>query len=139
MERQSGFDGAVNANARPSRGVAGQGRLLHGSIHLRRRSIVTFLAYLTSGRSCSQILEPAIGDFMPSNMTAPTGHDPVRSINRALAALREAAEHLEEAAAAAGRSNLDVAAALSHVAASRAALRPQVVSADSGASEQKAA
>ena len=76
---------------------------------------------------------------MPSTRTAPAGNDPARSINRALAALREAAEHLEEAAAAGDRPNLNVSSALSHVAASRAALTSSMVGADRGASKQKAA
>lgn len=76
---------------------------------------------------------------MPANRTTSTAGDPTRSVNRALAALREAAEHLEEAQAASEQPNLSVAAALSHVAASRAALTSREVGIDHSSSDQKAA
>lgn len=76
---------------------------------------------------------------MPANRTTSTTGDPARSVNRALAALREAAEHLEEARAASEQPNLSVAAALSHVAASRAALTSREVNVDRSASDQRAA
>ena len=76
---------------------------------------------------------------MPTNQTTSAAGDPARSITRALAALREASEHLEQAAAASERPNLNVASALSHVAASRAVLRSNGAAADHGGADQRAA
>ena len=50
------------------------------------------------------------------------GIDPSRHLKRARAALREAAEHLNDAAAASEHPSMSVASALSHVAAARGAI-----------------
>ena len=50
--------------------------------------------------------------------------DPSRHLNRALAALREAAEHLDGAAAASEHPSFGLASAISHVSAARKAIRP---------------
>ena len=58
---------------------------------------------------------------------------------RALAALREAAEHLDDAKAASERPNLSVASALSHVAQARAVLRQHGLGGTTGQPETDAA
>lgn len=69
----------------------------------------------------------------------PAGTSPARHLNHALAALREAAECLEEASAAGGPADANVASALSHVAAARTALKPHGFGASPRLPEPKAA
>lgn len=59
-----------------------------------------------------------------SYRSIPAGTSPARHLNHALAALREAAECLEEASATGEPADVNVASALSHVAAARIALKP---------------
>ncbi len=55
------------------------------------------------------------------------GIDASRHLNRAGAGLREAAEHLENAAAASGYPSLSVVSALAHVGAARKAILPHAL------------
>lgn len=54
------------------------------------------------------------------------GTDPDRHLIHALAALREATECLEDAAAAGERTSAPVATAISHVSAARSLLEPEM-------------
>lgn len=76
---------------------------------------------------------------MSTYRTTPAGSDSDRHLMRALAALREAAECLDEAAAAEEHPSVRVASALSHVSAARTALRPHGLGEDTRATEQDAA
>lgn len=61
---------------------------------------------------------------MAEDRDAAAAIDASRHLNRARAALREAAEHLEDAAAASEHPSVTVASALSHVGAARRAILP---------------
>lgn len=63
---------------------------------------------------------------MPRDETTTAGAQAGRHMHRALAALREAAESLEEVAAAEEARSVAVAKATTHVAAARAVLKPQL-------------
>ena len=76
---------------------------------------------------------------MSPHRSIPTGSRTTRPVNLALAALREAAECLEEAIPAGDRPDADIASALSHVAAARTALRPHGFGATSGRPDREAA
>lgn len=76
--------------------------------------------------------------IMATKSNVSGGSDPVRHLYHALAALREAAECLEEMAATGERADGSVASARAHVAAARDALKPQIAT-DHGAFERQAA
>ena len=76
---------------------------------------------------------------MSSYRNTPAGADPARAVIHALAALREAAERLDDATAAGERPSLAVASAVAHVAAARTALKAQGVGAGHGEAERDAA
>lgn len=76
---------------------------------------------------------------MSTYRNIPAGSDPDRHVIHALAALREAVEHLEAAAAAEDHPTVRVASALSHVTAARGFLRAQGVAKNLGTSDRHAA
>lgn len=76
---------------------------------------------------------------MAEDRDTAAGIDASRHLNRARAALREAAEHLEDAAAAGRHASLGVASALSHVGAARRAILPHALDRGGQASEADAA
>lgn len=76
---------------------------------------------------------------MAEDQDKAAGVDTSRHLNRARAALREAVECLEDAAAASEHPSVNVTAALSHVAAARKSIRPWGFGEHTGASEVDAA
>jgi hypothetical protein len=98
--------------------------LVHSSIQLADAAFELAPAISSLGMETLRETRSEIGDTMTEDRNMAANADPSRHLNRARAALREAAEHLEDAAAASEHPSVTIASAISHVGSARKAIRP---------------